>query len=57
MMIRLSMSRIKGEILIFIEFKSIVPFNVGNYTDNEVVLLRSTSCWDSKPLRVEYVLA
>ncbi len=27
------------------------------YTDNEVVLLRSTSCWDTKPLRVEYILA
>ena len=26
-----------------------------SYTDNEVVLLRSTSCWDSKPLRVEYI--
>ncbi len=30
---------------------------IGYYTDNEVVLLRSTSCWDSKPLRVEYILA
>jgi len=27
------------------------------YTDNEVVLLRSPSCRDTKPLRVEYILA
>ena len=25
------------------------------YTDNEMLLLRYTSCWDSKPLRVEYI--
>jgi len=28
-----------------------------HYADNEVVLLRSTSCWATKPLRVEYILA